>query len=258
MIFNCALVILYVVGCARLIPQHVFQDRTLFGLSHSRTVRLWEEVGSLIWYLWNASYMFFTHITFDFFFHSSLTLSASDVHSVEHDRVRELLGCNIAYYVGMLLVSLWSPRRRDWHEMATHHVITICLMGVAYAVGFYDVSVFVLFINAVADIFLSSSRIAYDLDSWLQTPLFAGFVAAHLLLRVGFYPFKVWECFFSSMSQYHGVLDYLPGLCTVPLWLLYLFWTPKIFGVCWKRVVRGDRDVDKSVRQKKSSGKKQK
>lgn len=255
MLFNCALVVVYVVGCARLVPQHVFAHRALFGLTNCRTVRLWEEAASLVWYGWNACYMLSTHVTHDFFFHSSLTLSGADVSSPRHDTVRLLLMCNISFYVGMLLVALWSPRRRDWHEMASHHVITICLMAVAYVVGFYDVSVFVLFINAITDVFLSSSRIAYDLNHWIQTPLFACFVAAHLVLRVVFYPFKVWECFFSSMSQYQTVFDYLPGLCTVPLWLLYIFWTPKIFSVCWRRVVHGVRDVDKSVREKKSSKK---
>lgn len=255
MLFDCALVVAYVVVCARVLPQHVFENRRLFNLSSVQTVRLWEEIASLVWYLWNVCYMMMTHVTSHFFFHSQLTLDAAGSHSDEHDKVRLLLACNISFYVGLLIVSLWEPRRRDWREMFAHHCITICLMLVAYAVGFYDVSVFVLFINGVADVFLSSSRIAYDLGSSLQTPFFACFLVAHIGLRVFFYPYKVWQCFFSSMDQYQRVLDYLPGLCTIPLWLLYLFWTPKIFRVCWNRLARGVHDVDKSVRKKKDEKK---
>lgn len=249
---NCCLVVAYVVALSRLLPQHVFENRRLFNLSSVQTARLWEETASLLWYFCNVCYMLSTHVSFHFFFHSPLTLDAAGSHSAEHDGVRLLLACNMSFYAGLLVVALWKPRRRDWAEMVAHHLITICLMGVAYAVGFYDVSVFVLFINALADVFLSSSRMAYDVGSTWQTPLFACFVVVHLFLRVVFYPVKVWECFFSSMDQYQGALDYLPGLCTVPLWLLYLFWTPKIFRVCWRRAVHGERDVDKSVRQKKS------
>lgn len=252
MFFACILVVAYVTICARVIPQHIFSERKAFNLPHHQTVRLWEEVTSLLWHIANVVYMLTTYVTFDFFFVSPLTLNVGDSYSTIHDDTRLLLVCNMAYYVGMLLVALWLPRRRDWREMVFHHIVTICLMVVAYRVGFYDISVFVLFINAVADVFLSSSRIAYDLENSLQTPFFACFVVIHVILRVVFYPFKVWVCVRSSVDQYQSFFDYLPGLCTIPLWFLYLFWTPKIFTVCWRRVVYGVRNVDKSVRQKKS------
>lgn len=255
MFLTCILVVAYVTVFARVIPQHIFAGHEAFGLPHQQTVRLWEEVTSLLWHIFNVCYMLATHVTFDFFFHATLTLDVSDSYSPKHDVVRLLLASNMAYYVGMLLVSLWLPRRRDWREMVFHHIVTICLMGVAYQVGFYYISIFVLFINAIADTFLSSSKIAFDLDSSLQSPLFACFVVAHVILRVIFYPFKVWVCVSTSVDQYQSAFDFLPGLCTIPLWFLYLFWTPKIFMVCWKRIVHGVRNVDKSVRQKKSSTK---
>lgn len=254
MLFDCALVVAVVV-LTRLYFQHHLVARISTTLAHSQLMRMWEEVVSLIWYTWNVIYMIHIRVDAHFFWYSSLTLNAADVHSSEHDGIRLLLAVNMSFYVGMLVVSVLDPRRRDWKEMAGHHIITIVLMFVAYIVGFYDVSVFVLFINAFADVFLSSSRIAYDLDHPAQTPLFAVFVAAHLFLRVVIYPFKVWQAFYTSIDQYRSPFDYLPGLCTVPLWLLYLYWTPKIFKVCWRRAVLGARDVDKSVRQKKSTSK---
>lgn len=245
-------VITGVVTLARFLPQHVFEGRSLFNLSQERTVRVWEEVMSLLWYIINVGCMIAIRVSPHFFFSAPLILDPSDVDSPEFEGVRRLLVANISYYVGMLVVACWKPRRRDWLEMATHHVITIGLMLVAYIVGFYDVSIFVLFINGLSDIFLSASRIAYDAEHPAQTPLFAVFVVLHLALRVVFYPIKTWWCFYLSIGRLTTFFGYLPGLCTVPLWLLYLFWTPKILKVCWRRLVHGDRDVDKSVRKKKA------
>jgi hypothetical protein len=195
------------------------------------------------------------HVTSDFFFRDALQLNLADKVSIQHETVRELLQANMWFYVGMLIVSLWWPRRRDYVEMATHHVITLVLMLVAYVVGFYDISVFVLFINACTDVFLSSSKLAYDLDSPLQTPLFACFVISHIFLRVIYYPFKTWRSCYMSIDSFTSAFDFLPGLCTIPLWFLYLYWTPKIINVCWRRVVGGVQQVDKSVRQKSATKK---
>lgn len=250
MLSVCIGIVGFVVFGARILPQHIFAGRCIGNLSSTQTIRLWEEIVSLLWYCANGIYMLSAHISCDFFFSSTLKLNPSDLHSPLHDEVRLLLMANMSFYLGMLIVSLWRPPRRDYIEMATHHVITLTLMYIAYIVGFYEVSVFVLFINVVSDVFLSASKIAYDLDNWLQTPLFACFVVAHLLLRVIYYPYKVWSCYYLSMENLNHFVDHLPGLCTVPLWLLYLFWTPKIIKVCWRRLVHGVRQVDKSVRQK--------
>lgn len=251
----CLFVVGFVVVCARILPQHIFAGRCIKNLSSAQTIRLWEEITSLAWYSANGAYMLAYHVSYDFFFHETLTLNSSDTLSEQHDGVRVLLAANMCFYVGMLIVSLWQPRRRDYVEMATHHVITLALMYIAYIVGFYEVSVFVLFINAISDVFLSASKIAYDLDHDMQTPLFACFVAAHLILRVIYYPFKAWRCYYMSIPTFTHPIEHLPGLCTIPLWLLYLFWTPKIFKVCWRRLVHGVRQVDKSVRQKTANKK---
>lgn len=240
----------YVVVCARIVPQHLLAGKRVNGLSTEQTLRLWEECTCLVWYCCNGVYMLNKHVTYDFFFHDVLELNAVDVQSPRCDDVRLLLAANIAFYAGLLIVSLWMPRRRDYKEMIAHHVITLSLMYFAYIVGFYDVSVFVLFVNVISDIFLSASKIAYDVNNSLQTPLFACFVVAHLILRVLYYPFKAWRCYYLSIPGFQHAIDHLPGLCTIPLWLLYLFWTPKIFKVCWRRIVDGVRHVDKSVRQK--------
>ena len=246
-------IIAYVIISSRVIP-YVLRKYTK-GLEMMQTYRLYEELSSLAWYLYNIMYMSKMHISYEFLFVSSLALDVNDSILDKHDNVRILLIQHISFYVGLLIISLLPPKRRDYIEMAAHHLITIILMCVAYYVGFYDVSVFVLFINAICDVFLSASKISYDLKSPLQTPMFAVFVVGHVLLRVIYYPYKVWQCFFASIDQYHSVIDFLPGLCTIPLWLLYVFWTPKIFQTCWNRVVGGVYNVDKSVCQKKSTKK---
>lgn len=248
-------VIAYVLLCGRFLPRCSEKYTQQMGITSMQNLRLWEELTSFAWYLCNTVHMMCTYVSHEFFFHSTLALNVIDSVSTKHDDVRILLVQHMSFYFGLLVLSLMKPRRRDYIEMVAHHVITICLMLVAYVVGFYDVSVFVLFINAICDIFLSASKACYDINSPLQTPFFAFFVASHIILRVIYYPYKVWICFFASMDQYHSIIDFLPGLCTVPLWLLYVFWTPKIFRVCWNRVIKGVRDVDKSVRQKKSTKK---
>jgi hypothetical protein len=245
-------IIAFVILCARVVPRYIGKWANMETMQKTR---LCEEATSLVWYLYNTVYMLHTHVSYDFFFQSSLALDVQDSILSKHDNVRVLLIQHISFYFGLLIISIWPPRRRDYKEMVMHHVITIGLMLVAYIVGFYDVSVFVLFINGVCDIFLSASKMAYDLEHPLQTPLFAVFVAGHLILRVIYYPYKVWRCFFDSMEEYNSAFDYLPGLCTIPLWILYVFWTPKIFRVCWNRVINGVRNVDKSVCQKKSTKK---
>lgn len=250
MFLVCTTICVCVVLSTRVFPQYVFGGRRVGKLSAEQTGRLWEEVVSFIWYCCNSVYVLNKYITYDFFFHDMLKRETADPESAQYADVRLYLAANMSFYVGLLIVSLWHPRRRDYKEMAAHHVITLLLMYSAYSVGFYDISIFVLFVNAISDIFLSGSKIAYDLDSKWQTPLFACFVLAHLVLRVIFYPYKAWRSYYYSIDAFTHNIAHVPGLSTVPLWLLYLFWTPKIFKVCWRRLVNGVRQVDKSVRQK--------
>jgi len=192
--------------------------------------------------------MTYAHVTWDFFMHATLEMKDTKYD----EKTDTLLIINIAYFVGLLIVSLWYPRRRDYIEMATHHIITIVLMSFAYYVNFHDVSIFVLYINNIADVFLSSSKIAYDLEHDAQVPLFGAFFAVHVIFRVVFFPFRIWNCVSASVDRYTSIIQYIPGLITIPLWILYVFWTKKIFHVCFRRVFHGERNVDDSVKRKKN------
>lgn len=47
-----------------------------------------------------------------------------------------------------------EERRKDYFIMYIHHIVTICLVGGSYNVGYYRVGIIILYAHDMSDIFI--------------------------------------------------------------------------------------------------------
>lgn len=115
------------------------------------------------------------------------------------------------------------------YEMLLHHGATVQLMYFAGIMGYLDISVYVLYINNVADIFLGPSKIFNIFKNVLRVPFFVGFTFAHLVLRCIYFPYNIYRM---SCHEKTGTLFDRAFIFCIPLFGLNYFWAYHICKTC--------------------------
>ncbi len=217
-------------------------------------VRIGEEVTILLYGLFVVFYLFNFFIDYNFLLDGYLDKNVGDAYDEFIQSLEPFLLWNLWYFTMLFCISFYPPvKEGDFYELIAHHVTTVALISAAFYCSWLGVSVWVILINAIFDIFLSLSRIAYKLDHWSQVPLFGIAIITHFILRVQLFPFKILLTILHTPHIEGSVLFYPPFLFTVPLWLLYLYWGWCMLRVCYLRLWKGKYDVDYSDGEQKPS-----
>jgi hypothetical protein len=147
----------------------------------------------------------------------------------------------------LFFVTFWPPLSwGDIVENLLHHTTTVLLIWAAFVDSWLTISVWVIMINVIFDVFFSLSRVAYKLDHWLQTPLFGISLIIHVALRVVFFPYRIIMLALSTPHIDTHILLYPPFFITIPLWILYFYWMLRMFFIVYDRLVKGVQKVDYS------------
>lgn len=145
------------------------------------------------------------------------------------------------FYLFLLIITFFDKEMEKRKEMLAHHIATIFLMTLAGFFGYIDVSVYVLYVNNIADVFLGPSKILDTYKSNFRIPFFLCFAAAHLILRCIYFPINIVR--FTYHKHVNSFLDG-PFLLCFPLIILNYYWAYRIGRICLKFFKHPNKRLD--------------
>eukprot|EP01028_Stygiella_incarcerata_P013059 TRINITY_DN8111_c0_g1_i1.p1 TRINITY_DN8111_c0_g1~~TRINITY_DN8111_c0_g1_i1.p1 ORF type:complete len:306 (+),score=53.11 TRINITY_DN8111_c0_g1_i1:187-1104(+) len=153
--------------------------------------------------------------------------------------VRLYLLMELAFYIHALIYTLrFDARRSDWNQFIIHHISTVLLTGCAYYLRQHRVSVMILILHNVSDIFLYSAKVSKYLGYEGPTDvLFILFAVSFLLCRVIGLPYFI--PYFSIMEAEFVAFRQTQNMLFTILIGLHVFWFGLIIKVARKKFVSG-------------------
>jgi hypothetical protein len=209
-------------------------------------VRIGEETTILIYGISTVVYLFCFFLEFDFILNGDIDINIEEAYTKEIQALEPFILWNFWYFAMLFVVSLFPPYKPDFYELTIHHLIAMALIAAAFFKSWLSVSVWVILINAIFDIFLSLSRIAYKLDHWSQVPFFAIAVIIHFILRVKLFPYKIITTILTSKIQNENLFLHPSFFFTTLLWLLFVYWGYCMIRVSYLRLWKKEYKVDYS------------
>jgi hypothetical protein len=193
--------------------------------------QLCEEVVQLCFHLYAFFYLALNIPAMSMF---GIDMDVMDFETdVEYELAEKLLYFRnyFYFYCVMLIATLIDKNSEKKLEMTIHHAATIVLMAIAGMNGYMDISVYVLYINNIADIFLGPSKILNIFKNNWRVPFFVAFALTHLILRCVFFPVNIVKL--SYHEKINSLLNWSAFLC-LPLIILNNYWAFYICRVCLK------------------------
>lgn len=215
-------------------------------------VRMYEDVTLLVVYLANVAielYFFGCAEMWRWTREEGLAATEQQSSAASAEAIY-FLRYQLALYASLAVLVLLPPRKRDHQVMLTHHLTTFSLILSAYTYGFWHVAVVVLLLHDLCDIFLQISVITHRSRPECNESVaaFSVFATLHLLLRVGVFPVITTMSVYNS-DELSGLNRYLPLSLCLPVWLLHVFWSGKIWDVIRTKFVERKPVVDERDQQ---------
>ena len=187
-----------------------------------------------------------------------------------------------ARYVAMLVLVLTSPRKKDFHEMILHHVVTAALVLLSYTAGLIRAGLVIMVLFDVADPFLHAAKTINYLKesaptgtatqgalSTVTDALFGMFALSLFLTRIVLFTYVTLSVFYEAVIESSPTGDYFEGLeltdvslfvcqaLTLTLYVLQWFWFALLVDLI-RRTLRGEdlkdnRSDDEGVQESKKS-----
>ncbi|XP_058964458.2 ceramide synthase 5 [Pocillopora verrucosa] len=152
----------------------------------------------------------------------------------------------IAFYMSLLISFFVDVKRKDFWQMAIHHVVTIMLTVCSYSSGFFRIGSVIMLLHDLADIFLESAKV-FNYAKWEATTnlIFVLFAVIFNVTRLVYYPFwvlhVVYHCQeyvgpFKAWSWFFGLLSCLQ--------VLHVIWSYKVAEVAMQFLIKGTVEKD--------------
>lgn len=137
----------------------------------------------------------------------------------EHHMPREIFWYYIiqmSFYLSLIFSLYFDVKRKDFLEMAIHHVATVLLLFLSYCNNFYRMGCLVLLLHDPCDVILQVVKMAKYLKCQrICDSCFVIFSAMWLVTRLLIFPMKIlYSCFFEAPLILNTVLN-CPS-CTLP------------------------------------------
>jgi hypothetical protein len=150
----------------------------------------------------------------------------------------------IAFYMWMSVSLAWDVRRKDFYQMAAHHVVTLTLLVGSYSVSLTYAGALILMFHDIADPFLEIAKMCtYTKKETGGTVFFISFMVLFMFMRLIMYPyFAVYPCMFQTWPLavalgFHAQVVWLVlNICLVVLLGLNCFWSYLIVKVCVTKI----------------------
>ncbi|GMR47785.1 hypothetical protein PMAYCL1PPCAC_17980 [Pristionchus mayeri] len=160
----------------------------------------------------------------------------------------------LTFYYSLLISSIFDVRRSDFWQLIFHHIVTIGLLSMSYAINFVRVGTLVLFSHDAADILLEGGKLVkYDKSRTKTTNgIFVVFLLCWIVTRLGYYPFIVMRsAVFEAANLIQPDYDvfnvfqvpYAPRIIIFMLCclvVLHVFWTIIIGRIVYKTAMDGE------------------
>jgi hypothetical protein len=172
-------------------------------------------------------------------------------------------------YMAQFVFVLFDPRKSDFLEMQTHHVVTVTLVCLSYAYGMVRIGLIIMVVFDCADIFLHSAKLckyceeacdesqarARTIFASLADVLFGLFALTFFLTRICVFSYLVYSVTVESFTFMSVEKDFYKGLfsvskathvCVVLVWALCVlqwFWFNLLVKLIIK-TVQGDELKD--------------
>jgi len=164
--------------------------------------------------------------------------------------IRFYIICYAARYLSGLVSVMMEHRRTDFFEMVAHHAVTVVLIILAYAWGYYRISCVIMWLLDCADppLHLAKqlkyfSRSKIDWYQFAADRVFEFFGVSFFVTRAGFYSYVCWStCFEKTKITANPPGDIVMiGLVLVLLGLNY-YWVGLLFKAVHHMITTGGID----------------
>lgn len=156
----------------------------------------------------------------------------------------------LTFYWSLLVSQFFDVKRKDFGQMFTHHVATILLLSLSWAVNLVRIGSLVLLIHDVADVFLEGAKLArYANKPRVCDALFVVFTLVWIVSRLIIFPRVVIYTGLFEACQTVGFCFpayYLFNSLLISLQVLHVVWTWYIVRVAVKTIRTGKTDDARS------------
>jgi ceramide synthetase len=162
------------------------------------------------------------------------------------------------YISGLVCHFTIETRRKDFWEMALHHLVTICLIAGSVHMQYERIGLMILLLHDISDIFLETGKIFTYMDNDpVATTAFLGLIVTWFVARCVYFPLKilrsVWVEHVGHMQIPYGIHF---GLLLLILQVLNVFWFGLLLNMAYKKLFEGAEIED--TRETDVDGKKKK
>ncbi|ERN00610.1 hypothetical protein AMTR_s00091p00092100 [Amborella trichopoda] len=146
--------------------------------------------------------------------------------------------CQCGFYAYSIAAILkWETRRKDFHIMMSHHVITVVLIWMSFISRFFRIGSIILALHDVNDVFMETAKLSkYTGNEHAASTCFGFFAISWFLLRLIYFPFWVIRSsshdavdVFVLSKGYHSFLYYLLNTMLITLLIFHIYWGILIF-----------------------------
>lgn len=144
---------------------------------------------------------------------------------------------SLSCYWSLLFTLFEDVKRKDFWEMAIHHVVTISLLVFSWTCNLIRMGSLVLILHDVADIFLESAKMTKYIG-WQRTcdVLFVIFTVIWIVSRIGIYPMWILKRYditkrkhvFSEFGRSHYFT-----IKVLEIVVMFLFLCFRLFSTCF-------------------------
>lgn len=214
-------------------------------------IHLLEHFAILLFHFFSVVYMIKRFdVSWDFLLFGDTSMNDGARYLQKHAEVDSFIVATMCFYLSSAAVLWMPPVKHDRVTMTIHHIATFLLMLPAYLSSFIDITIWVLFVNSLADIFLEASKIAvkynFLYNMKMDAVVFTIFIGIHFVFRCVVYPYKIYITAYNSWERMHTLASLLSVSGNVPLFFLNIYWLFKIWATCARRLSQGKREVDDS------------
>jgi len=109
-----------------------------------------------------------------------------------HEDIKFYLTIQLGYHIFSLVQHMLNKAKNDYIDMLLHHFMTVALVGLAYFMNYLAISVLVLLVHDISDVFGYLVRIFIDTEYKNLTVLsYAGLLVSWLYFRLIVLPFEI-------------------------------------------------------------------
>ncbi|XP_063715257.1 uncharacterized protein LOC134842724 [Symsagittifera roscoffensis] len=152
----------------------------------------------------------------------------------------------ISFYLWMTVCLLWGDvRMKDFYQMTTHHIATLCLLFLSYSFHLTHGGCLLMLLMDIADPFLELGKIFKYLEMETASLIsFVMFLTSFIFLRIFLYPvYALYPCIVHTWDlalflDRRGVYYAIDGFMVV-LFCLNVYWAVLIIKVLVNKLISG-------------------